>query len=59
MRENVRVRSISGPFSPAFELTQSECGKKRTRKTPITDTFYAVHIIVGVQQSMLFSHIIF
>ena len=43
---------FSGPYFPALRpnigiyavylLLQSEYGKKRTRKTPNTDTFYAV-----------------
>ena len=50
--KSVRIRSFSGPYFPAFGLNterygvslhiQSECGKIRTRKTPITDTFHAV-----------------
>ena len=46
--KSVRIRSYSGPHSPAFGLRysvslhiQSECGKMRTRITPNTDTFYA------------------
>ena len=51
-QENVRIRSFSGPYFPAFGLNteiyrvnlyiQSECGKIRTRKTPNIDTFYEV-----------------
>ena len=47
-----RIRSYSGPYFPAFGLNteiysvslrvQSECGKRRTRITPNTDTFYIV-----------------
>ena len=50
--KNVRIRSNSGPYFPAFGLNterysvslriQSECGKIRTRITPNRDTFYAV-----------------
>ena len=50
--ECVRIRSSSDLYFPAFGLTtelyegnlriQSKCGKIRTRKTPNTDTFYAV-----------------
>ena len=50
--KSVRIRSFSGPYFPAFGLKteiyelnlhiQSKCGKIRTRKTPNTDTFYAV-----------------
>ena len=50
--KSVRIRSFSGPYFPAFGLNteiysvslriQFECGKIRTRKTPNTDTFYAV-----------------
>ena len=49
-----RIRSYSGPNYPACGLNtesygvslriQSECGKIRTRITPNTDTFHAVHI---------------
>ena len=52
--ERVRICSFSGPYFPAFGLhterfgvylsIQSECGKIRTRKTPITDTFQAVYL---------------
>ena len=35
--KSVRIRSSSGPYS-----IQSECGKRRTRITTDTDTFYAV-----------------
>ena len=54
--KSVHIRSFSGPFLPAFGLNterypaslriQSECGKIRTRKTPNTDTFYAMLITV-------------
>ena len=50
--KSVGIRSFSGPYFPAFGLNlerfgvslhiQSETGKIRTRKTPNTDTFYAV-----------------
>ena len=50
---SVRIRSFSGPSFPAFGLNterygislhiQSEYGKIRTRKTPNTDTLYAVN----------------
>ena len=41
--KSVRIRSYSGSHFPTFELhIQSECGKMRTRITPITDTFHAV-----------------
>ena len=50
--KSVRIRSFSGPYCPAFGLTterysvslsiQSKCGKRWTRKTPNTDTFYVV-----------------
>ena len=56
--ENVRIRSYSGPYFPAFELNterysvslriQSEWGKIRTRTTPNTDTFYAVKTIESI-----------
>ena len=54
--KNVRVRSYYGLYSPAFGLNTerysaslhilSECGKIRTRITPNTDTFYAVHTMM-------------
>ena len=50
--KGVRIRSFSGLYFSAFGLNtqrqgvslriQSECRKIRTRKTPNTDTFYAV-----------------
>ena len=50
--KSVRIRNFSDPHFPTFRLTkeiysvniriQSQCGKIRTRKTPDTDTFYAV-----------------
>ena len=50
--KNVRIRSYSGPYFPAFGLNtdrygvslrvQSECGKMRTRITPNTDIFHSV-----------------
>ena len=43
--KSVRIRSSSGPYFLAFELSlrnQSECRKMRTRKTPNMDTFHAV-----------------
>ena len=53
--KNVRIRSYSGPYFPAFRLNterysvslhiQSKCGKIRTRITPNTDTFYAVNVL--------------
>ena len=53
--KSVRVRSLSGLYFPAFGLNagrcglslciQLECGKMWTRKTPNTDTFYAVNNI--------------
>ena len=48
---NVRIRSYSGPYFPAFGLNterykvrsiRSEYGKIRTRITPNEDTFYAL-----------------
>ena len=50
--KNVRIRSFSGPYFPAFGLNsriQSECGKIRTRKTPNTDTFYAMKRFKKIQ----------
>ena len=50
--KSVRILSFSGPYFPAFGLNterygvslriQSECRKKRTRKSLNTDNFYAV-----------------
>ena len=49
----VRIRSFSAPYFPTFGLNleiyrvnlriQFECGKIRIRKTPNTDTFYAMN----------------
>ena len=51
--KSVLIGSFSGPYFPAFGLNtercrvslriQSDCGKMRTRRTPNTDTFYAVY----------------
>ena len=53
--KSVRIRSYTGPHFPAFGLTtekyggpfriQSKWGKMRTRITPNTGTFDAVHSI--------------
>ena len=43
--KSVRIRSFSGLYFPTFKLsllTQSECGKRPTRKTPNTGNFHAV-----------------
>ena len=50
--EIVQIRSYSGPYFPAFGMNteiyflslriESECGKRWTRITQNTDTFYAV-----------------
>ena len=46
--KSVLIRSFFSPYFLAFGLysvrirIQSECGKIRTRKTPNTDSFYAV-----------------
>ena len=50
---SVRIGSYSGPYFPTFRLNterygeslriQTECGKKRNRKTPNTDTLHAVY----------------
>ena len=55
--KSVRIRSFAGLYFSAFELNmeryreslriQSKCKKIRTRKTPHTDTFYAVLIVNG------------
>ena len=54
--KDARIRSFSGPYFPVFRLNtkrfgvslriQSECGKTLTRKTPNTDTLYAVSALV-------------
>ena len=53
--KSVHIRNYSGPYFPVFELKterdgvslriHSEFGKMRTRITPNTDTFHAVHFI--------------
>ena len=53
--KSVRIRSFTCPYFPAFGLNterfgvslciQCECGKIRTRKTPNTGTFHAVHAL--------------
>ena len=53
--KSVFIQSYSDPYFPAFGLNteryevspriQSECGKIRTRITPNTDTFHAVHCL--------------
>ena len=53
--EVLRIRSYSGPHFSSFRLNieryfvslciQSKCRKTRTRITPNTDTFYAVHFV--------------
>ena len=58
--KSVHIWSFSDPYFPAFGLNterysvflrlQSECGKIRTRKTPNTDTFYAVFTIETKKQ---------
>ena len=65
--KSVRIRSFSGPYFPAFGLNtkrysvslriQSECTKIRTRKTPNTDTFYAVNRLC--QRNLLISQFFF
>ena len=44
--KNARIRSYSGPHFPAFglntESNQFDCGKRPTKITPNTTTFYAV-----------------
>ena len=52
--KSFRIRSYSGPYFPAFGLNteryfvslriHSEWAKIRTRITPNTDTFYAMHV---------------
>ena len=43
--KSVRIRRFSGLYFPTVGLNiQSECEKTRTRKTPNTDTFYAVPV---------------
>ena len=57
--KNVRIRSFSGPYFPAFGLNmerfsvslriQSECWNIQARKTPNTDTFHAVSLMATVE----------
>ena len=46
--KSVFIWSYSGPYFPTFGLNtysvQSKCGKRRTRITPNTYTFYAVSV---------------
>ena len=54
--KSVRIQSFSGPYVPAFGLNtkiyrvnlciQSKCGKIPIRKTPNTNTFYAVGVFL-------------
>ena len=54
--KGVRIGSFSGPYFPTFGLNterysvslriQSKCRAIRTRKTPNTDTFHAVHAFI-------------
>ena len=50
--KNIRIRSYSRPYCPAFELNMerylSKCGKIRTRITPNTDTSHAVKVANSV-----------
>ena len=46
LRKNVRIKSYSGPYFPAFGMnTERYSGKIQIRITPNTDTFYAVVIL--------------
>ena len=47
LRENCPYSEFSCPYFPEFGLN-TECGKIQTRKTPNTDTFEAVCIIVTI-----------
>ena len=50
------IRSFSGPYFPAFELNTerySKCGEIQTRKTPDTDTFYAMYVHNHGMQAVL------
>ena len=63
--KTVRIRSLSGPYFPAFRLNtkrygvflriQSEYWKKRTRKTPYLDTFHAVFQLPAMSNFSLLS----
>ena len=54
--KSIRIRNFSGPNFPAFGLNteryglsfriQQECGKISTRKTPNTDTFHGVILVI-------------
>ena len=67
--KNVRIQSFSGPYFPAFELIserysvplciQSECRKIRTRKTPNTDAFYTVSVLIVYTTTLVLSESIF
>ena len=58
----VRIWSFSGLYFPAFWLNavhfQFNCGKTQTRKTPNTDTFYAVKRLFFTFRIMFFSVLI-
>ena len=53
---------FSGPYFPSFGLNterygvslriQSECGEIETRKTPNTDTFHAVSVLLNLNLSI-------
>ena len=54
---SVGIRSVSCPHFPAFEQNmeistyQSEYGKIRTRKSPNTDTFHSVYVLMKTDAS--------
>ena len=58
LHESVWIWSFSGPYLPADGLInsvslriQSKCGKTLTRKTPNSDVFHAVSVLVSVSVS--------
>ena len=67
--KNFLIRSFSSPYFPAFELIserysvplciQSECRKIRTRKTPNTDAFYTVSVLIVYTTTLVLSQSIF
>ena len=66
--KSVCLRRFSGPYFPAFALNmkrysvslhiQSECEKKRTSKTPNTDTFHVVNNTFFKQKVHYYAEII-
>ena len=57
--KSVLIRSFSGPYFPAFGLNTKRYSVCRTRKTPNTDTFYAVMFLLFDLEDLSESHICF